>query len=117
MKNIATTVLKNLTRDHDALKEGWDVFNVDSTGVLDIEAVNEADIFKTDLRATDHVINRAAAGDVEALKALLIILATIAEPVIEQAYRAGALPGRAAMLKLENALSEKAVGTAYRATH
>lgn len=124
MKNIATQLLKDLRCTHTPLEQGWDIFDVDSTGVLEIEAVSEANVFgDDDMKATNHVIKKAIEGDVDALKALLIIMATIAEPVITQASAAsglafgGGTESPAQWLKLKHTFGEKAAGTASRATH
>jgi hypothetical protein len=39
------------------------------------------------MKATSHVIKQALAGDVNAMRGLLIIMAKIAEPVIAEAIR------------------------------
>jgi hypothetical protein len=87
MRNIAT-LLRNLHTTHDPIKEGWDVFDVNSSGALEIEAVNESDKFDDDdMAATNHVIRAALEGDPHALRGLLILMARIAEPVIDEAIR------------------------------
>jgi hypothetical protein len=49
-----------LAGSKDALAEGWDIFDVDSRGVLEIERGDEAEIFETDEAAVVHVSAKAA---------------------------------------------------------
>jgi hypothetical protein len=45
-----------------AIVEGWDVFDVDSTGYLEIERDDEQGHFTSDAEALLHVVERARAG-------------------------------------------------------
>lgn len=47
---------------HDAMAEGWDIFDVDSTGYLEIEACCDADVFRTDAEAFHHVTHTPEAA-------------------------------------------------------
>jgi hypothetical protein len=42
---------------NDAMASGWDIFDADSTGYLEIEACSDAGLFRTDAEAFEHVIN------------------------------------------------------------
>ena len=87
LRNIAT-LIKDMHTTHAPLKEGWDVFKVNGSGVLEIEAVTESNKFKgDDGLATKHVLEKALKGDPHAMRALLILMAEIAEPVIDEAIR------------------------------
>jgi hypothetical protein len=85
LKNIATA-LKDIRTRHDADKEGWDIFE-SSDDNLEIQAIDGAGVFKDDSEATQHVIEAAKGGNVDALRAMVVLLAHIAEPVIDEAIR------------------------------
>lgn len=44
------------------LKEGWDLFDIDSTGILEIQRDDEAGIFESDEDAVSYVRAKAWAG-------------------------------------------------------
>lgn len=68
-----------------ALAEGWDIFDIDSTGVLEIQAHAEGDVFvgpEADTEARGYVNKRACEGSALHLKALACIAQTIVEAQI-----------------------------------
>jgi hypothetical protein len=74
------TALKWTPKDSKAAtKEGWEIFNVDSTNVLEIERVDEAGIFKSDTAARAFVSKKAARGSALHLKALCMLAQNIVD--------------------------------------
>lgn len=58
--------------DEKATKQGWDVIYAESRGVLEIERIDEMEIFLDDDCALMFVVNKASEGDELAQKALLV---------------------------------------------
>jgi len=58
--------------DVNATKQGWDVVYAESRGVLEIERVDEMEVFSNDDSALMFVVNKATEGDKLAQKALLV---------------------------------------------
>jgi hypothetical protein len=55
------------------MKEGWDVFDIDSTGRLAIQKFDDAAVFSTDEAALNFVITQAAQGDLQCRAALFAV--------------------------------------------
>lgn len=73
------TALKWDERDKAlAQREGWDVFDCDSTGVLEIQKT-EGSTFKTDSEARAFVAKMAAEGSARHLKALCMLAQQIVD--------------------------------------
>jgi hypothetical protein len=64
----------------EAEKQGWNLFDYDSRGLLQIQRSDEAEIFNTDQEAVDFIKGLASNGDVTALLALE--LDAFFEPII-----------------------------------
>jgi hypothetical protein len=65
-----------------AQQEGWDIFEVDFTGVLEIQALDDSTRFSgrtADTQAREYVNSRARSGSAFHMKALLILARTIVE--------------------------------------
>jgi hypothetical protein len=62
-----------------AQSEGWDVFDVDSTGVLEIQSFVEKTPFENDSVARAFVARRAAEGSSLHLKALCVLAGVIVD--------------------------------------
>jgi len=64
--------LARWTNEHSiaASAEGWNMFDYNSMGLLEIERCDESDVFSTDQEAIDFIRLRASAGDPKAVLAL-----------------------------------------------
>ncbi len=67
-----------------AHKEGWDIFDNDSTGVLEIQRLDDADNFENDGAAAHHVKVKAVSGSVLHLQALVALASAIVVPICLQ---------------------------------
>ena len=65
-----------------AQREGWDIFDIDSTGVLEIQKTEESPHI-TDTEARSFVSKRAADGSSLHLKALCMLAKSIVEQQLE----------------------------------
>lgn len=74
-------------------KEGWSIFNVRSTGVLEILACNvdgsSPDAFSSDDEARAHVAKKAAEGSPLHMRSLLALAATIVQRQIRDTCEKG----------------------------
>jgi hypothetical protein len=66
-----------------AVAEGWEIFDIDSTGVLEIERDDESGKFKNDNAARAFVAKKAAKGSPLHLKALCVIAKNITDLQLE----------------------------------
>jgi hypothetical protein len=57
----------------DPMAEGWDIFDVDSTNYLEIEACQDAGIFRTDSEAFQYIIHNPDVAAALILRLLNII--------------------------------------------
>jgi hypothetical protein len=96
---------------------GWDIFELDGLGVLEIEADAEAGKFKDDMEATAEVIRKAKAGDPVALRALVHLFAVIARPVIEAAKKRPMRSCDKPLQDLTVVISGRVADTAARAVY
>jgi hypothetical protein len=116
LRNVATA-LKDIRTRHDADKEGWDIFESSDDG-LEIQAIDGAGVFKDDSEATQHVIEAAKGGNVNALRAMVVLLAHIAEPVIDGAIRIQTRSGKVQRLATYMVtIPEPSCSTASMATY
>ena len=58
--------------DEKAIEQGWDVVYSESSGVLEIERIDEMEVFPDDDCALMFVVNKAVEGNELAQKALLV---------------------------------------------
>jgi hypothetical protein len=80
------------TEDHRAIAqaEGWDMFDYDCRGLLQIQRCDEAEVFGSDQEVIDLLETKASSGDATAILALEIdkffepiIYPELAAPVVE----------------------------------
>jgi hypothetical protein len=123
-RNLATAFTKDrkFTRDmvHDdvLIERGWAVFQVGIDGVYEIEGVADGRFSGDDLRATAQAIKEAKNGDVTALKAMVFLLAQIAEPIIAAAIETGRMTTNAECGgTMDVTVLEEAAETAGRAVY
>jgi hypothetical protein len=76
------------TKEHSlaAEREGWNMFDYDGMGLLQLECYSELGVFDGDDEALEHVRNRAEAGDGTARLALE--LEAYFQPIIERVREA-----------------------------
>ena len=118
MKDELFNIFENAdwtAHDRDEAQElGWDIFDLDSTGVLEIQALSEMGRFKSDAEAAAYVMGAAFAGSAVAQKALMVIAKAVVGSYL--GYR-GVDPS--APITLERAMSSRGPheATLLRATY